>query len=314
MADDLTLPADDLPEVKLAPVEDTYSEDHLAVVDAARDLTDIPFGYVRSERDPRAWQYAQAAQHSLDEQGMVSVGSDPLTPVVRTAAKVKDRDISLAKRTGAVRDQGLTPRCVCYSGASLRVLQERADHKRTFEPDEDLWYAETKQADPWGPGTDGTGIEFACEVARTTGVVMDDPRSKKDDAEPRRFKIGAYAEVKTVEEFLDALRYTPVWFGNDVDTGIFTPQLVTSGPAKGDYVIAPPSGRSAGGHAMLAVGYWLSMGWILVKQSWGEAYGGVKGLGGGYFWMPLSHLTDPRYRWDAWVVTDADDDFLRRAT
>jgi hypothetical protein len=314
MTDDSALPADDRPEVVLEPVEARYSEEYLEAVAAVQP--NAPMGWVKAPHSSRAWSYADTAQHTLAEQGVVSVDmADPQVPAVRSAAKVKDRNVSLAKRTGMVRDQGFTPRCVCYSGASLRVFQERKEHKRTYEPDEDGWYVSTKMIDPWGPQVDGTGIEFACEVARNVGVVMDDSRTTKDGV-GRNFKIGAYAAVNTVEEFLDALRHTPVWFGIDVDQGIFTPQRVIGGPADGESVVPPPNpSRQVGGHAMLAVGYWLSMGWLCVKQSWGASYGGVNGLGGGYFWMPLSHFTDDSpYTWDAWVVTDADDDFLLRAS
>jgi hypothetical protein len=306
-----------LPEaVTLAPVEDTYDDEHLAAVNAVQQ--GAPLGWVRSvENDRRNWQYGQAVESDLNahEHPLRVTPVSDVQPSVTSSPipGAPDKHVTWAKRTGPVLDQELTPHCVTFSGSSYRVEQERQEHRRTYHALAHQWYDETKALpDPW-PGMDGTGIQYAAEVARTTGVAMDDPRSKRDDAAPRRFKIDSYAAITSVPEWLEALwKHGPVWFGTDVDRNIFTPRQVTDGPAKGDFVLdAPGRADMVGGHAMLTVGFWLSMGWLLVKQSWGESYGGVEGFGGGFFWMPLTYLANPDYTWDAWVVDDGTD-FIRR--
>lgn len=52
-----------------------------------------------------------------------------------------------------------------------------------------------------------------------------------------------------------------------------------------------------GGHAVMAVGYDMELGHVLVRNSWGENWGQ-----GGYFTMPFSYISNPNLAWDMWCV------------
>jgi hypothetical protein len=292
----------------LEPVESTYSDERLALVDAVEPGVDL--GWARTVREP----HRAVGRDAVDEK--LWTYEERVEKVTRVAARQPDRFTGWAVRTGPVLDQEMTPHCVCFSGASLRNFHERLEHRRTYVVDAHGWYAETKALpDPW-PGEDGTGIPYAAEVARTTGVLMDDPRSRKDDP-GRRYKIKNYVALESIEQIMAALDRAPVWFGTDVDRGIFAPQRVAEGTARGEFILPPPNTYSqVGGHAMLAVGYWRSLDALLVKQSWGADYGGVRMTlraenTGGYFWYPLDYFRADNYYWDAWAVDDEADAFIR---
>lgn len=280
----------DTPLLSVEPLEQTYSEEVLSLVESLPERVDL--GRYRDPTDGRDFRAKLPVERSLDMPEHDDANGSLIRPV-NAPAKMPNK-LTLARRTGPVVDQKLTPRCVTYSGAGVKQQHERREHRRTFVVEPDDWYGRTKQIDPWGPHVDGTGIRYACQIAHRDGVLMDDPRSKKDDPW-RRHKIGAYVRLGKLEEVLTAVaRNYAVWFGISVDRGIFTPYRTSQG-----FVVPPPDGRPIGGHAMLIVGYWLSMGWLLVKNSWGERYGDQ-----GYVWMPLAHFR--QYGdWDAWTVTDS---------
>lgn len=291
--------------VQLVSLEETYPQDHLKLVDAVRPGVDLGWKRVTTTADPRLWRYADRVESKLDPEHrpleverVTALQSTVTAPV----AGMPNKSDKWAKRTGKVLDQALTPHCVTFSGSSYRVHQERKEHRRTYTPNADDWYHRTKLIDPWGPGVDGTGIPYAAEVARTDGMTMDDPRSKRDDP-GRRFKIRSYVAIESIEQMLEALyRHGPVWFGIDVDRGIFRPRQTTDG----HWVLPPPGEEQiVGGHAMLMVGWWLSMGWVLVQNSWGTGYANK-----GYVWYPIAYFSHPDYWWDAWLVDDEDDAFI----
>lgn len=293
-----------MPDLNITPPEETYSEEHLALVNALPS-GQVTLGWLKAQPDPRLWQYADSFRESAVTGAALPYETDKgWTPALRRSAVpgVPDR-FSRALRTGPVVDQALTPRCVCYSGGGVKQEQERKEHRRTYVVDADTWYAETKRRDPWGEGVDGTGIPYASEVARTDGVLLNDPRSKRDDPGGRRYKISAYAQLGLTDQIIEAIyRIGAVWFGISVDRGIFVPHQTDHG-----FVVPPPTGDWVGGHAMLATGFWQSMGWLEIKNSWGPDWGA-----GGFAWMPLTHFS-AYPDWDAWTVTDEDDPRLLQA-
>ena len=304
------------PQIEVEPVEQTYDEKLLTIVEQLPE-GGVPLGWVRSiDEDPRLWRYedttpTQATDVQVVEEGVTELReSVALRGLSVEVPGVPRRSFRWVGRGGRIRDQGFTPRCVCYSGAVVRIFQERREHRRTYEVNEGAWYDATKKIDPWGPSVEGTGIPYAAEIARTQGVRMEDPRSTRDDPEQGRlFRIGAYTALTTVPQMIECLaNYGPVWFGTDVDRNIFTPRKSDLG-----YVLPEPGqAKMAGGHAMALLGYDLDLGWGLVQQSWGEDYGGHPRYGPGLFWYPLSYFADARYEWDAWLVSDEHDDFIVR--
>ena len=55
-----------------------------------------------------------------------------------------------------------------------------------------------------------------------------------------------------------------------------------------------------GGHAVVIVGYTNSGKTLVMRNSWGEAWGKK-----GYFTLPMSYITDPNLTWDAWAIRKA---------
>lgn len=65
----------------------------------------------------------------------------------------------------------------------------------------------------------------------------------------------------------------------------------------GELNLPGPTEIARGGHAVLAVGYDLEKGQMLVRNSWGPEWGQ-----GGYFTMPFSYISNQNLAWDMWAI------------
>jgi len=96
--------------------------------------------------------------------------------------------------------------------------------------------------------------------------------------EAGKYKICEYQRINTLQELKMALADgQPVVFGFEVFESFETDSVTKTGLVP----MPQDSEESLGGHAVLAVGYDDVKGWVIVRNSWGEAWGDK-----GYFYMP----------------------------
>jgi C1A family cysteine protease len=58
-----------------------------------------------------------------------------------------------------------------------------------------------------------------------------------------------------------------------------------------------PGDQPIGGHSVMAVGYDRDLQMFKIRNSWGAGWGDK-----GYFWMPYSYVTNPKYAGDFWTI------------
>ena len=189
-----------------------------------------------------------------------------------------------------VLDQGQTPRCVGYSGASYRASEERRDEKHSVTFDADDLYALAKQVD--GAPGDGTYIRAAAkQLANVGGLVK---ASSVPSEVGKRRKIASYARLSSIEDILQAIRATGgAWLGSSWYQSWFT-------PVNG---VLPAPDTVAGGHAYRAVG-WKNYTaanpratLIRCRNSWGSSWGQR-----GNFWLPARYVDFTDF--DCWTTLD----------
>jgi C1A family cysteine protease len=119
------------------------------------------------------------------------------------------------------------------------------------------------------------------------------PQSVYDAA--KRFTAIQYARIgQTVSQIKGALAGgIPIVFGFTVYTSFESAEVERTGvvPMPG------PFESVLGGHAVLAVGYNSTDDRVIVRNSWGAAWGQA-----GYFTMPMDYLTDTDLSDDFWCV------------
>lgn len=211
------------------------------------------------------------------------------------------------KYLGPILPQGGTPRCVGYSSTAVKNRQERLDHGSfpfgattdQYAPGEnpaanDL-YARCKLIDEW-PNEDGTSARYALTVMQKDGVL---------GADGRRYKIGQYARIETVDQIMESIYYhSPVLLGITVDSTWWDPLE----PGTLRCRLAPPNGDVQGGHEVELVGYRdktttpIELQGLWVHGTWGVDYGYL-----GFHRIPFYHL-DYYDDWDAWWVEDGAGD------
>ncbi len=186
---------------------------------------------------------------------------------------------------GPVLDQGQFPHCVGYSGAAIRTTQEFLDDEtlRLFDGDDS--YRRCKERDGH-PGVDGTFIRVFLDIAQSEGVTM--------AADPfHRYRISSYTRLTSIQQIKESLVTDgPVQFGIQLDEVFMS--------VGSDGMIAAPTGKTVGGHAMAIYGYDdnVAGGSFRVRNSWSTSWGD-----GGWCWVPYSHFEHyPDF--DAWRLTD----------
>jgi C1A family cysteine protease len=112
-------------------------------------------------------------------------------------------------------------------------------------------------------------------------------------AQAARRKITQYARAKDLGGVLDALADGhPVAFGFDVFPTFMSGETARTGLAQ----MPKPGAKCEGGHAVLAVGYDDAREVLIVRNSWGEAWGDK-----GYFYLPYGYVRQDLAA-DFWAV------------
>jgi C1A family cysteine protease len=114
-------------------------------------------------------------------------------------------------------------------------------------------------------------------------------------AEARKNLISSYRRVGQNPVALQSILAAkqPVVFGFLVPAYFESDEMRHSGN-----LILRPNEQFLGGHAVLIVGYCLRTQRYLVRNSWGADWGI-----GGYFWMPMAFVHNPRFCSDFWTLT-----------
>jgi hypothetical protein len=206
-----------------------------------------------------------------------------------------------------IRDQGSEGACTGFALSSAITLMDRLRHQKvdpnnpTPTASPRMLYEMAKLHDEW-PGEDyeGSSIRGALKGFYNNGVCSDDLAPfidgernwflKVEQAkDARRTGLGAYYRLRPeIIDYHAALNETGV---------VYVSARIHRGwqnPAKG---IIKPSHLSEGGHAFIIVGY--NEKGFLIQNSWGEDWGGYKGMRGIAHW---SYEDWSATVMDAWVL------------
>lgn len=135
----------------------------------------------------------------------------------------------------------------------------------------------------------GAELRDGMKVLQKTGVcpevfwpyviqIFDRQPNQKAVKRAAPYKINAYRRIKDLAELKAALAEDrPVVFGFEVYESFEADEVARTG------ILPMPdeSEQLLGGHAVLAVGYDDQKGWVIARNSWGEAWGDR-----GYFYIP----------------------------
>ena len=168
-------------------------------------------------------------------------------------------------RTGAVMDQGSTPRCVAYSWSQF--VQSAPLMTRLPWPDYQLTlYKRAQQLDEWpGEGYDGTSVRAGVKALQEEGRITEYLWST-DTEEIRRY----------------VLSRGPVIIGIDWPETFFYPRKRASG-----MYLENPESENAGGHAIMVLGFSETRRAFRLINSWGSDYGEK-----GRVWMHIDVMRD----------------------
>jgi len=125
--------------------------------------------------------------------------------------------------------------------------------------------------------------------------------AKKCYTEAQKHTITSYERLNNLAEMKACLAMgIPFVFGFSVYEHVMTAAVSRSGAIR----IPKPKERLQGGHAVMAVGYDDTARTLLIRNSWGEAWGKK-----GYGTLPYAYLTDRNLSDDFWCIHATSSDF-----
>jgi C1A family cysteine protease len=227
---------------------------------------------------------------------LYAVGSGPMDTTVAS--------VDMSMWCPPVKQQGNIGSCGSHAFATAMELLANKDNN--YVPlSERFHYYETRKAMGTFPQDSGQFLRDGAKVAQKQGIAPERLCAynvHKYNDEPnmfaygfsRFFKLNSYHRCYNHTQMRNALESgSPVVFGIYVQSSIFTTS--TSGDVEG-------TGKSAGGHALLAVGYDDNhanpdgtTGAIRFINSWGPAWGD-----NGYGWISYTLLN--KHLIEAWAV------------
>lgn len=106
--------------------------------------------------------------------------------------------------------------------------------------------------------------------------------------------IVEYGRITTFQDMIRCLASGfPFVFGFQVYNEFEGPIVAQTGVLN----LPGPTEYCCGGHAVMAAGYDMEKGTVLVRNSWGSGWGQ-----GGYFTMPFAYISNPNLAGDMWVI------------
>lgn len=218
----------------------------------------------------------------------------------------------MASQFPAPYDQGQWG--TCFANATAGIIQFLTKAPTIPSRLYIAWNACTKEAEAIVKEENGiTSLEDTIEPITTLGYAEESmssapwdyiqanldvkpPPSVCQDAMSRI--IGSYASVNPD---LNVIKTTlvngnPILFGMQVYSQFESDQCLNDGMVEYPGWFARWT-QSLGGHAVVAVGWDDGKQCIHVRNSWGPNV-----QDHGYFWLPFSYVTDPKLRYDFWVL------------
>jgi C1A family cysteine protease len=210
----------------------------------------------------------------------------------------------LTKAMSPVRNQGDESTCVAFASVSgVKEYQDQKEYHKLVRLSPRFLYSLCKEIDG-SPFEDGTYPRVAMKVLLNYGVCHEsfwpyapyqkNPARKGADIDAERFKIKAYARIKSLIEMKRSLLVNgPFLAGVEVFKSWFTERAQKSG-----FIPMPKRHEKlAGGHAICIVGYDDKLGILKFKNSWGLNWADK-----GYGYLPYEYMK--KYCSDAWSATD----------
>lgn len=261
----------------------------------------MSFGYIKSPEDSRDWIFGEVVDTSA---------TDILDEVLPERLPIFNQ-----------LQEGI---CGGFAGMYHKGSQEKPSHNGQFVhlSERFMYVMSRKIAGLTDPKQEGTTPKALAQCLQQYGACLSSTLPYKEhetvtitDAmlkEALQYRIKNYAQVKTVDDIMNALS-----LGKTVFAGV----LVTDGfmhPEPGGFV-RMPVGSLYGGHLIEFDGYSKTMkhtyqdgttkkGFVRVPNSWGEDWGDK-----GYCWIPFECLNfqfdfGAKFMMEAWTTIDLDSD------
>ncbi len=208
------------------------------------------------------------------------------------------------KAMSPVRDQGIEGTCVAFAAVSgVKEYQDKLEYHRLIRLSPRFLYSLCKKFDGM-PFQEGTYPRIAMKVLLNHGVCQESfwpylPNQKSlplkgADQDAKKFKIKAYARLKSLREMKRSLIINgPFIAGVEVFKSWFTKRVERSG-----FIPMPKRNEELmGGHAICIMGYDDRLKIFKFKNSWG-----TKWANQGYGYLPYEYMK--KYSSDAWSATD----------
>lgn len=224
------------------------------------------------------------------------------TPLSQIPTKIDLRDFC-----SPVENQGMMGSC---TGHAVTAAVELIHNQETgsFRHLSRLFvYYQGRLLDGWPEADDGATIRSCVKAINRLGVPYETkwpylrrnlllrPSDEAHTCAMER-KVVAYSRVqnRTINGLRRALaQRLPVVFGFEVYDSFMSAKVERTGKMS----MPKPKEVSTGGHAVVAVGYDDAKQHVIVRNSWGKAWGD-----GGYFYMPYAFATNIRQCDDFWTL------------
>jgi C1A family cysteine protease len=214
--------------------------------------------------------------------------------------------VDLRPKMPPVFDQGELGSCTGNAIAGALSYLEYRDNDATFDISRLFIYYQERVIEDTVAWDEGAEIRDGIKACANVGYCAEtlwpyDPTQfavKPPDtayADATAHKISEYMRAVELIDYQTALAAgLPVAFGFTVYDSFQSDEVAQTGvvpmPAKSE--------SSLGGHAVLMVGYDDASQRVIVRNSWGSAWGQ-----GGYFTLPYAYVTDRTLSDDFWVIT-----------
>lgn len=222
-----------------------------------------------------------------------------LLPVVKLPARV-DHTSSMSP----VRDQGEEGTCVAFAGTvGVKEYLDGKEYKKYVSLSPRYVYANCKKLDG-SPESEGTYPRVAMKVLLNKGVCLEsswpyrpyqtDKPKKKADSQALKYRIKAYARLKSVQEMKKSLFINGPFLAGML---VFSGWLTEKTAGNGKVPMPRKKEKALGGHAVCFCGYDNKTGLFKFKNSWGSGWGDS-----GYGYFKYDYVKS--YCLDAWSATD----------
>ncbi len=209
--------------------------------------------------------------------------------------------ISYRQSMGPIRNQGGEGLCAGFAAAAMKSFQELAEWLTLFEFSPRQIFQEAKYIDGY-PDEPGTTLRAVMSVLESIGACLESswpyipnkPGKGVSDwaGEASLYRIRGYARLGTIEEIMESIMINgPCCVGMEVTS------VWTDVPEDGIMRDPRSNARKLGGHAVCVCGFDRIEERLLIRNSWGTAWGSK-----GYSWISFQHVQE--YLISAWSASD----------